>query len=141
MPELKMPRPIPVLEGKLVLLRPIEPEKDAKDYYEMNLEPEMHLWTGNKVLKSVEQARRELERLKAIDEIITWMIVDKPSGKVIGRFFICLERKDGQLVAGEGNRIAKPYWRKGHNKDARRLVFKYIFNELFADCIETECWS
>ena len=101
----------------------------------------MHRWTGNKVFESVEETKAELERLKTLDEITTWMIVDKSSSKVIGRFFICLEERDGKLVAGEGNRIAKPYWRKGYNKEARRIIFNYLFNKLHVDCIESECWS
>ena len=139
--QLKMPRPVPVFEGQLVFLRPIEPEKDAHDYYQMNLEPEMHLWTGNKVFESVEEAKAELERLRNIDEITVWMIIDKPSYKVIGRFVICLEETNDKLVAGESNRIAKPYWRKGHNKEARKLIFKFVFEELNADRIESKCWS
>jgi ribosomal-protein-alanine N-acetyltransferase len=140
-PMLKMPRPVPVLEGEIVSLRPIQPKRDAQDYYEMNLDPEMHRWTGNKIFESADEAKTELERLKAIDEISTWMIVDKSSGKVVGRFFICLEERQGRLIAGEGVRIARPCWRKGHNKEARRLIFKYVFDTLSVDCIETECWS
>jgi len=29
----------------------------------------------------------------------------------MGRFFICVEERDGLLIAGEGNRIARPFWR------------------------------
>ena len=49
--------------------------------------------------------------------------------------------RDAVYVAGEGNRIARAFWRKGHNREARRLVFNYVFNILKADLIETECWS
>ena len=140
MPRLPMPRPVPTLRGDIVTLRPIDPQHDAEDYYRWNLEPQMHVWTGNDVLASVEQAKQELKRFAGMDEFTMWAVIENVSREMIGRFFICLEQRDDQLVAGEGNRIAKPYWRKGHNRQARRLVMEYVFTTLAADCIETECW-
>ena len=136
-----MPRPVPVLTGKIVTLRTIDPQRDAADYYEWNLDPQMHRWTDNRVPDSVEEARQELERFVQMDDVTMWAIIDNASGKMMGRFFVCLEERDGKLVAGEGVRIAKPYWRKGHNREARQLVFQYVFDVLKADCIETECWT
>lgn len=141
MARVPMPRPVPVLAGKIVALRPIGPQHDAADYYEWNLEPEMHIWTGNHVPESRDEARRELEKFAAMKDVTMWAIVANASGKMMGRFFVSLERRDGQLVAGEGNRIAKPYWRKGHNRETRWLVLRYVFDVLKADCIETQCWS
>jgi len=65
------------------------------------------------------------------------MIVDNAGSRVVGRFFLCLEDRDGVRVVGEGNRIAKPYWRKGHNREARMLLCAYAFGGLQADVIET----
>ena len=141
MSRLPMPRPVPIIRGKIVTLRPLNPDGDAKDYYEMNLDPEMHLWTHNHVLDSQEEAREELGRFAAMNDVTTWAVVDNNSGTMIGRFFVCLEERDGELVAGEGNRIAKAYWRKGHNREARRLVFEYVFDVLQAECYETDCWA
>jgi RimJ/RimL family protein N-acetyltransferase len=136
-----MPRPVPVLAGQVVTLRPLDPPRDAADYYEWNLDPEMHLWTGNHILASVEEARAELERFAAMNDLTMWAVVDNANARMMGRFFICLERREGRVIAGEGNRIARPFWRKGHNRDARRRVFRYVFEALRADCIETECWT
>ena len=137
----KMPRPVPTLTGKLVTLRAIDPARDVRDYYEMNLEPEMHFWTGNRVLASIEEAQGELERFNRMEDMTMWAIVDNATGRMVGRFFVCMEKRGEELVAGEGNRVAKPFWRKGHNREARRLVFDYVFNTLRADRIETECWT
>ena len=136
-----MPRPIPVLAGKVVTVRPIDPQRDAADYYEWNHDPEMHVWTRNDIPASLAEAQAELEKFSAMNDITMWAIVDNASGKMMGRFFVCLERRGGKLVAGEGNRIARGYWRKGHNREARRLVFQYVFDVLDADCAETQCWS
>ena len=141
MSRLPMPRPIPTLKGALVTLRVPDPVADARDYYEMKLDPEMHTWTGNHVLSSAAEARKELERLLSMTDVTTWMIVDNPSDKIVGRFFICLEKRGELLVGGEGNRIAKPFWRKGHNREARSLVLRYLFEELKADQLETGAWA
>ena len=141
MPRLMMPRPVPTMVGSIVTLRPLAPPRDAADYYVMNLDPEMHLWTQNDVLPSIDEARSELERLAAMDDVTTWAVIDNASGRLAGRFFVVMEERDGLLVAGEGNRIARPFWRKGHNRDARRLVFRYVFDVLRAGVYETECWT
>src|SRR5262249_54532905 len=136
-----MPRPIPIFRGQLVTLRPPDPVADAGDYYEFNLDPDMHTWTGNQVLESEAEARTELDRFVAMEDISTWMIVDNRSGRAIGRFFLYIEEREGVRIVGEGNRIAKPFWRKGHNREARMLLFPYIFEELRADLVETWAWA
>ena len=141
MARLNMPRPVPMFEGEFVLLRPPNPKADAHDYYEMNRYPEMHTWTGNHIFESEAEAQVELERFRSMDDISTWVIVDKPSSRVVGRFLLSLEDRNGIRVVGEGNRIARPYWRNGHNRDPRMLLFPYAFSELYADLIETGAWS
>ena len=136
-----MPRPVPTLKGELVTLRPPDPVADAHDYFEMNREPDLHIWTGNHVLPSEAAAQVELEKFLSMDEISTWMIIDNPSHRVVGRFFLCLEGRDRVRVVGEGNRIAKPVWRKGHNRQARQLLFPYVFEELDVDVYETGAWA
>ena len=122
-------------------LRPSDPYRDAQDYFEMNLDPEMHTWTGNRVLESRADAQAELARYAALEHASTWMIVDSSSGRVVGRFFLELEDRAGVRVVSEGNRIARPCWRRGHNRAARELMFCYAFEDLRADRIETWAWA
>ena len=136
-----MPRPVPTFKGKLITLRPPDPQGDAPDYFQFNLDPDMHVGTGNDVLRSEAEARAELERFVALEDISTWMSVDNQRGRVVGRFFLDLKERDGLRIVGEGNRVAKPYWRKGYNREARRLLFRYVFEELWADMIETGTWE
>ncbi len=124
MQRLVMPRPVPTFTDSLVTLRAPVSAGDATDYFEMNADPEMHVWTGNAVLDSAADAEAELENYLAMDDVSTWMIIDNPSSRVIGRFFLTLATTDdGRRVVGEGNRIARPFWRKGHNRAARALMF------------------
>lgn len=136
-----MPRPVPLLASALVTLRSPDPDADAQDFFAMNLDADMHIWTGNRVLESPAQARDELARYAALDHASTWVIVDNASGRVVGRFSLELEERDGLRVVGESNRIAKPFWRRGHNRAARALMFRYAFDDLSADRIETWAWA
>jgi len=138
---LTMPRPIPVLQTELITLRAPDPELDAPDYYEINRDPEMHRWTGNRVLLTVEEARNELEAYVGMDDVTTWLVEDNSTNRVIGRFFITLEDRDGVATVGEGNRIARSHWRKGYNRAARKLIFEYVFGERGAERIETAAWE
>ncbi len=138
---LEMPRPVPEFSGRLITMRQPDPAGDARDYFEFNREPAMHTWSGKRALGSVVEAQVELERFMAMDRISTWVIVDHASGRVVGRYFLNLELRDGLRVAGEGNRIAKPYWRKGHNREARQFMFAYAFGPLRADRYETGAWA
>jgi RimJ/RimL family protein N-acetyltransferase len=122
-------------------MRPLNPETDTPGFYQINQEPEMHTWTGNAVPKLLEEAKAELEKFATQEDVSHWTILDNKSGNITGRFFIILEDRDGLKIAGEGNRIAKPYWRKGHNKEARRFMSKYVFEELKADIYETGTWG
>jgi RimJ/RimL family protein N-acetyltransferase len=123
-----------------VTLRAIDPARDAADYHEWNQEPDITRWVGNIAPATVAESQQELERLAALPDKTQWAIVNNADGRMIGRFFVALEDREGALVAGEGNRMAKPYWRRGHNRDARRLVFEYVFGTLKADVYETHCW-
>lgn len=141
MPRIPMPRPIPVFQANRITLRPPKPEEDARDYFTLNLDPDMPAGGSDFSLASVEDAREELERILTLPLISTWMVVENSSNRVVGRFFLCLEDRDGARVAGEGNRFARPYWRKGYNLDARNLLLPYVFGELAADWIETAVWE
>jgi RimJ/RimL family protein N-acetyltransferase len=136
-----MPRPVPILHGRLITLRPLDPAADAGDYFEWNRDPEMHVWTGNTAPASLEEARRELQRFAAMDDATMWAIADNAGGDMIGRFLACLERRDVRLIAGDGIRLARPFWRTGRTRQARRLAYGYAFDSLGADCIETQCWT
>jgi RimJ/RimL family protein N-acetyltransferase len=136
-----MPRPVPVLRGKSITLRPIDAAADAADYCEWNRDGEVHIWTGNDVLASPEEARQELQHFAAMDDVTMWAITDNASGKMIGRFFLCLYRSDGRLTAGDGIRLARPFWRTGRTRLARHLAYDYAFETLRVDCIETKCWT
>jgi RimJ/RimL family protein N-acetyltransferase len=136
-----MPRPMPVLEGDMVRLRPLDPESDAAEYLRIMSDPEMTRYTNDLDMEDEEAARKELERLASLEDITIWAIEETSTGRLVGRYFVCLKSRKCELVAGEGSRIAREFWRKGHNRDARRLVFRYVFETLGADAFETHCMA
>ncbi len=136
-----MPRPVPIFEGKVIRLRPISPDLDAEAWFRFSLDPELHRWTGNATLPSVAAAREELRHLADDPYLSVWSIGDRNSGEFVGRFFLCLQEWQGQRVVGEGNRIARKFWRKGHNREARGFMFHYAFEALQANVYETEVWE
>nr|WP_242213592.1 hypothetical protein [Bacillus cereus group sp. BfR-BA-01383] len=55
---------IPILEGDIVCLRSVEPEKDYKQWYEVMKDPDMHHWTGNTIPKDSNEIKDLLHTYK-----------------------------------------------------------------------------
>lgn len=136
-----LPHPVPTLRGELITLRAIDLENDIYDYFQFNADPEMHHWTGNSPFSTIDEAHAELARLASLEDVSTWMIIENATGGVVGRFFLCLEIRDGIRVVGDGNRIARHCWRKGHNREARMIMLQHAFDVLQADVYETSSWA
>jgi len=136
-----MPRPIPTFAGRLVTLRPIDPAADAAAVFEWNKDPDLHRWTGTAVPATADETRAELERLAAAPDSATWTVVDNPSAKPAGVFTLFMENRSGLLVVGEDVRFGKPFWRKGHHRQARYYLFRHAFETLGAVVYETATWG
>ncbi|MGF7059949.1 GNAT family N-acetyltransferase [Brassicibacter mesophilus] len=120
---------IPTLEGNMVRLRPMEIGKDKYHYYKVSQDEKMHEWTGNTVPKTVVEIEELLNVYKKV--LYVWMIEEKSSNEVIGMMRLSFpEKKDGKLIAGDSQRLHSNYWRKGHMKEARKLMYNYAFNIL-----------
>ena len=141
MKRLSLPKPLPIIKGKIIILRPPNINTDVNDYFEMNTDPDMHFWTNSTVLNNLSEAKDELIRYISNDKISFWVMEDIKTRKVMGRWALSLEDRDGVRVVTDGNRVAKKFWRKGHNKEARKLILNYIFNDLNADILETGSWK
>ncbi len=134
---------VPTMESERVLLREIIPNKDAEEWYEVMKDPDMHLWTGNTVPANKEDIRELLQNYKDNENIIAWSVVDKKSNRIIGTYWIwnpfleCNKR----IIQAEGQRISKKYWRTGYTTEARKLVYKYAFEELQVDEIHAGAWA
>ncbi|WP_243524838.1 hypothetical protein [Bacillus pseudomycoides] len=68
---------VPILEGTTILLRPIEPEKDYKQWYTIMKDPKMHDWTGNTVPIDANEIKKLLETYKDLENIVAWSAILK----------------------------------------------------------------
>ncbi|NII81438.1 MULTISPECIES: GNAT family N-acetyltransferase [unclassified Pedobacter] len=69
-----------------LILRELIPT-DAEGMFEMNSDPEVHLYLGNKPVKSIEQSIAEIEfiRKQYIENGIgRWAVIEKATGNFVG---------------------------------------------------------
>nr|WP_230573868.1 GNAT family N-acetyltransferase [Bacillus rhizoplanae] len=135
---------IPILEGTNILLRPIDPEKDYKQWYETMKDPEMHHWTGNTVPVNADEIKQLLQKYKDLEDMIAWSVILKSSGEMIGTYWITVPTEDENnhlVIASEAQRIAREFWRQGIAREARTLIYHYVFSTLKVDEVHAQAWN
>jgi RimJ/RimL family protein N-acetyltransferase len=132
-----MPRPVPTLRGAMISAVAADPERDAAGYLELYQDERISEHVGEPPLRSVAEAERELRRLTEIATISLWLLRLISDDTIVGRYFLDRAHVDGQVVVGEGVRVAPAWWRRGVSKDARRLMLRYAFDDLGAARFET----
>ncbi|MBB6453653.1 hypothetical protein HNQ94_002102 [Salirhabdus euzebyi] len=131
----------PTLVGEKVLLRSIDLEKDKVPFHQMFLEPILHEWTGNRVPDNEQESYEQLKAYRDLDFLISWVITDKQTEAFIGTFWIGPSNENGKQIAGDAQRIAKQFWRKGYTKEARQLIYDFAFNELGIEEFHSTAWG
>lgn len=126
--------------GKLVTLEPLDIEKHARSYFELSQDEKIHEFVGNTVPETVDEI---VALLKVYQELfLNWMILSNDTREVIGILRISKPREENRLlVAGESQRLSSRYWRKGHMKEAKKLLYPYIFRELGIDLLYADAWE
>ncbi|KXI53957.1 acetyltransferase [Bacillus cereus] len=135
---------IPILDGATILLRPIDPEKDYKQWYEIMKDPVMHHWTGNTVPANADEIKKLLQKYKDLEDIISWSVILKNSGEMIGTYWIAVPKEDETnrlVIASEAQRIAHKFWRKGSTREARTLIYNYVFSTLKVVEVHAQAWD
>lgn len=79
-----------------LVLRPIDVERDAPEWYVAMQEPEMHRWTGNRVPDDIEEVRQLLTGYIAHPDIIAWCIVDCQLGHMVGTYWLAVLQRDSE---------------------------------------------
>ncbi|WP_286173470.1 GNAT family N-acetyltransferase [Geobacillus sp. E263] len=89
----------PILKGTMVTLRPVSPEHDCIPFYNIMLEPEMHVWTGNTVPKNIGEIKQLLQHYAQFEEVIAWAVVRNDTEEMIGTYWIAAPTDvDGKKV-------------------------------------------
>ncbi|MGF9765401.1 GNAT family N-acetyltransferase [Bacillus albus] len=135
---------IPNLEGDIVYLRSVEPEKDYTEWYEVMKDPDMHRWTANTIPKDSNEIKELLHTYKNLKDIIAWSIIMKHSKEMVGTYWISMptvNENEKLIVSAEAQRIARKFWRTGVNREARNLIYNYIFLILEVDEVHAQAWD
>jgi ribosomal-protein-alanine N-acetyltransferase len=124
------------IETARLFLRDIQME-DAHDMFEMDSDPEVHRYLGNKPQKDIKEAEsviKFLHRQYAENGIGRWAVVRKDSGEFIG--WCGLKWMNEMTINGMTNfydlgyRYKKSQWGRGFGWEAAQACAKYAFEEM-----------
>lgn len=131
-----------IIETDRLILRKLE-YTDEMDLFEMDADPEVHLYIENKPVKSVEDITKAIELLKEQYQrngIARWAVVDKKTKECIG--WAGLKYFDYTLnnhinFYELGYRFKKKHWGKGFATESSKAIINYGFktfsiNSIFA---------
>ena len=128
------------LKGERITLEPLDIQKHAKGYFDVSQDEKIHEYTGNTVPESIDEIVALLHKYQK--HFLNWMIISNDSLAVIGIIRLGKpEMENGMLVAGESQFLASKYWRKGHMKEAKKLFYQYVFEELSVEKLYADVWE
>jgi len=122
-------------ETERLILRELIPD-DAEGMFEMNSNPDVHRYLGNKPVTSIEQSIAEIEfiRKQYVEKGIgRWAVIEKTSGNFLGWSGLKLitETTNNHINYYDlGYRFSKRFWGKGYATETAMAVIDYGFTEL-----------
>jgi len=122
-------------ETERLLLRELLPTDDA-GMFELDSDPEVHKYLGNKPVTSIEQSRETIKFIRAQYQengIGRWAVIEKATGNFIGWSGLKLctaERNNHHNFYDIGYRLIKKYRGKGYATESAAVALLYGFNEL-----------
>lgn len=122
-------------ETERLILRELIPD-DAEGMFELNNDPDVHRYLGNKPVTSVEQSIAEIEfiRKQYVEKGIgRWAVIEKTSGNFLGWSGLKLitETTNNHINYYDlGYRFSKRFWGKGYATETAMAVIDYGFTEL-----------
>ncbi len=109
---------------------------DDKAMFELDSDPEVHRYLGNKPVTDIAQSREIIDRVRKqyIDNGIgRWAMIEKKSGEFVGW---CGLKLNTETINGHTNfydlgyRLIKRYWGSGYATEAALAVLEYGFLEM-----------
>ncbi|WP_179344890.1 GNAT family N-acetyltransferase [Winogradskyella ursingii] len=122
------------IETKRLILRPIK-KNDAKDFFELDSNPEVHIYLGKKPVKTIEESQ------KMIDDILQQYkefgigrlaMINKTTNEFIGWSGLKYERnlRKEFNYYDVGYRLKEQFWGKGYATEAALASINFGFNDL-----------
>lgn len=125
-------------ETERLILREILPT-DVDGFFDMDSDPDVHIYLGNQPLQTKEQAAAAIQfiRQQYIDNGIgRWAVIDKRTNEFLGWAGLKLITEpinNHNNFLDLGYRLIKKYWGKGFASEAAAASLAYAFNELHAN--------
>lgn len=122
-------------ETERLIIREIVPS-DAEGFFELDSDPEVHRYLGNKPIKDIRQAEEviALVRQQYIDNGIgRWAMVEKSSNRFIGWTGLKLVRQNinnHENFYDLGYRLIRKYWGQGYATESAIASLEYGFRNL-----------
>ena len=124
------------IETERLILREFR-ESDLDGMFELDSDPEVHRYLGNKPVKTKEESQRIIaSALKQYKErgIGRWAVIEKSSGEFMGWSGIRLNTEYNMngftKYYDVGYRLIKRYWGKGFATESGKAAVNYAFNVL-----------
>lgn len=128
------------MKGNMVTLEPLDVRKHTQGYFAVSQDEKIHEYVGNTVPETPEEIAALLTEYEK--HFLNWMIIANDTGEVIGIIRLGKpQMENGLLMAGESQRLSSRYWRKGHMKEAKKLFYRYVFEELAVDVLYADVWE
>lgn len=129
-----------LVETERLILRELE-YTDENDLFEMDSDPEVHLFIENNPVKSIEEITKVIEMLKKQykeNGIARWAVIDKLTNECIGwsglKYFNQPLNKHNNFYE-LGYRFKKKHWGKGFATESSIAILDYGFANLNVDKI------
>ncbi len=118
------------IETPRLIIRELLPE-DEQGMYEMDSDPEVHTYLGNRPYTDIAQSRENIDfvRQQYIDNGIgRWAVTLKDTGEFVGwtGFKLMTEKVNGHVGHYDfGYRHTRKHWRKGYAYEAAQAALDY----------------
>ncbi len=119
----------PITETERLLLRELAPD-DAKDFYNLNLNPSVIKYTGDKAFQNIDEAKEFLENYQdyRLNGYGRWAVISKDNNEFLG--WCGLKYSSSTNETDIGFRFFEHYWNKGFATESARACIDYGFEKL-----------
>ncbi|WP_412476576.1 GNAT family N-acetyltransferase [Flavobacterium sp. TBRC 19031] len=118
-----------ILETDRLILRELDID-DAKSFFELNLNPNVIKYTGDKAFESIEQAEHFLRNYKDYENngFGRWAVINKSNLEFLGWCGLKYVKEIDETDIGF--RFFEEYWNRGFATESAKACLKYGFEKL-----------
>jgi len=122
------------IETERLILREID-ERDVQGIFELDSDPEVHRYLGNKPIASIEESESIIEYIMnqyKVNGIGRWAVIEKATNEFIGWAGLKYEKEVRKEMNyyDLGYRLKRKFWGKGIATEAAIESLKYGFNSM-----------